>query len=147
MRPRFRLVPIAVLAVASAACSSGRHSPAAFRLPPDGDVKRGQAAFVALGCNSCHAVSGVDLPRATVEPPVPVALGGPVDSRLSDAYLVTSIIYPTYELALYPKDEITSGGQSRMPHYADQMTVRQLADIVAFLQSRYFVPRMPDAYR
>jgi hypothetical protein len=75
-------------------------------------------------------------------------LGGTVDSKLSDAYLVTSIIYPSYELAPYPKDKITSGGQSRMPHdYADRMTVRQLADIVAFLQSRYSVARIPEAYR
>ena len=104
-------------------------------------------AFVALGCNSCHEVSGVDLPRPTVQPPVPVILGGPVEARLSDAYLVTSIIYPSYELAPYPKDQITSGGQSRMPHYIDQISVRQLTDIVAFLQSRYFIPGMPEAYR
>jgi len=147
MEPRFRLLILAGLAFASAGCSSGRHSAAAFRLPPDGDVQRGQAAFVALGCNSCHEVTGADLPRPTMQPPVPVVLGGAVDSRLSDAYLVTSIIYPSYELAPYPKDEITSGGQSRMPHYADRMTVRQLTDIVAFLQSRYFVPRMPEDYR
>ncbi|HTX39160.1 MAG TPA: c-type cytochrome [Bryobacteraceae bacterium] len=147
MGPRWRLAPVAVLAIASATCSSGRHSPSAFHLPPDGDAKRGQAAFVALECNSCHEVSGVDLPRPTVQPPVPVALGGPVETSFSDAYLVTSIIYPSYDLAPYPKDEITSGGQSRMPHYADRMTVRQLTDIVAFLQSRYYVPRMPDAYR
>src|SRR5579872_5746018 len=139
MGSRSRVVTIAVLAVASAACSSGRHSASAFRLPPDGDVERGKAAFVALGCNSRHEVAGVDLPRPTVQPPVPVTLGGTVDSKLSDGYLVTSIIYPSYELAPYPKDQITTGGQSRMPHYADRMTVRQLADIVAFLQSRYLV--------
>ena len=73
--------------------------------------------------------------------------GGAVDARLSDAYLVTSIIYPSYDLAPYPKNDITSGGESRMPHYADHMTVQQLADIVAFLQSRYYVPRLPDNYR
>ena len=147
MGSRSGFLAIAALALASAACTSGRHSPSAFHLPPDGDVDRGKAAFVALGCNGCHQVSGVDLPRPTVQPPVPVLLGGIVDSRLSDAYLVTSIIYPSYELAPYPKDQITSGGESRMPHYADRMTVRQLADVVAFLQSRYTVPRMPDSYR
>ena len=147
MGHRSRLLFIATLVLAGGACNSGRHSAAAFRLPPDGDAERGKAAFVALGCNSCHEVAGADLPRPTVQPPVPVVLGGPVDSRLSDAYLVTSIIYPSYQLAPYPKDQITQGGESRMPHYADRMTVRQLADIVAFLQSRYFVPRMPEAYR
>jgi hypothetical protein len=63
---------------------------------------------------------------------------------------LTSIIYPSYpsyELAPYPKDQISSGGQSRMPHSSDRMTVRQLTDIVAFLQSRYLVPPMPKSYR
>jgi L-cysteine S-thiosulfotransferase len=147
MGSRSTLITIAVLALAGAACNSGRHSAAAFRLPPDGNIERGKAAFVDLGCSSCHEVSGADLPRPTVQPPVPVSLGGAVDSPLSDAYLVTSIIYPSYDLAPYPKDQITSGGQSRMPHYTDRMTVRQLTDIVAFLQSRYFVPRIPDNYR
>src|SRR5579883_1177437 len=32
-----------------------------------------------------------------------------------------------------------AGGDSRMPHYAETMTVRQLTDLVAFLQSRYSV--------
>ena len=60
---------------------------------------------------------------------------------------MTSIIYPQYDLGPYLKDQVTSNGQSRMPHYSDQMTVRQLTDIVAFLQSRYWVPRMPENYR
>ncbi|HTS30837.1 MAG TPA: c-type cytochrome [Bryobacteraceae bacterium] len=144
MKPRSQLLIVVVLAVAGAACGSGRHSASAFHLPPGGDAERGKADFVALGCNNCHEVSGVDLPRPTVQPPVPVLLGGPIDTRMSDAYLVTSIIYPSYELAPYPKNQIESGGQSRMPHYVDQLTVRQLTDIVTFLQSSYFVPRMSN---
>ncbi len=141
MAYRWRLPAIAMLLAANVACSSGRYSASAFRLPPDGDAERGKADFVALGCHSCHEVSGMDLPRPTVQPPVPVVLGGVVDAKLSDAYLVTSIIYPSYQLAPYPKDQITSHGQSRMPAYTDRMTLRQLTDIVAFLQSRYFVAR------
>ena len=147
MQIRSRFLAIAAIAAAGAACNAGRHSAAAFHLPPGGDVARGKAAFLAFGCNTCHEVAGTDLPRPTVQPAVPVLLGGAVDARLSDAYLVTSIIYPSYDLAPYPKNEITRGGESRMPHYADHMTVQQLADIVAFLQSRYYVPRLPDNYR
>lgn len=144
----FRVKRFALAAVlfTGAACNSGRHSTAAFHLPPDGDVERGKAAFVAMGCQSCHEVSGVDLPKPTVQPVVPVVLGGMVGARLTDAYLTTSIINPSYDLAPGDKAQMTSGGQSRMPHYADKMTVRQLADIVAFLQSRYFVPRLPETY-
>jgi len=147
METRFRLLAVAVLALSGAACNSGRHSASSFRLPPDGDVERGKTAFVALGCNSCHEVSGVDLPRPTVQPPVPVALGGVVEARLSDAYLVTSIVYPEHDLGPYPKDQVAKNGVSRMPHSDERMTVRQLADIVAFLQSRYYVPRTPENYR
>ena len=58
-------VPIAVL-LGVVACESGRHSPAGFRLPADGSVERGKAAFVTLECHHCHEVQGVELPPPTV---------------------------------------------------------------------------------
>jgi L-cysteine S-thiosulfotransferase len=135
---------VATLLSVGAGCSPGRYSSAGFRLPADGNPERGKQAFVQLGCHSCHEVSGSDLPKPSVQPPVPVALGGEVVQRLSDAYLVTSMINPSYELAPYPKEQITSGGVSRMPNYADKMSVRQMVDVVAFLQSKYVVRQMPD---
>lgn len=125
-------------------CSSGRYSGGAFHLPPGGDAERGRMTFVALGCNSCHEVAGTDLSRPTVQPPVPVVLGGEVSQRPSDAYLATSVVYPSYRLAQYPKQQITMGGKSRMPSYADKLTVAQLADVVAFLQSHYTLRRLPE---
>jgi len=133
------VVSIAVLLGTATACNSGRHSAAGFRLPANGDVARGKAAFVSFGCNGCHEVSGVDLPQPTVQPPVIVALGGEVPRQMTDGYLVTSIINPSYELAAYPKEQITVNGKSRMPDYIDRLTVQQLNDLVAFLQSRYTV--------
>lgn len=141
-----KVLAIVAILGTTLACNAGRHSSAGFRLPPDGDAVRGKVAFVAAGCGTCHAVSGVDLPRPTVQPPVPVVLGGEVEHVMTDGYLVASIIYPSYELANYPKGEITIGGKSRMPDYADKLTVRQLTDIVAFLQSRYVVRSMPSRY-
>ena len=135
-----------LVVVMTAGCDSGRHSASGFRLPPDGDVDRGKAAFIALGCSGCHEVSGGETPRPTVQPPVPVVLGGVMDYVMSDGYLVTSIINPSHRLAHYPKNQITQGGESRMPYYADRMTVRQLTDVVAFLQSRYRVRRLPTKY-
>jgi sulfur-oxidizing protein SoxX len=139
MSIRLKLSAVAMLLGITGACSFGRHSSAAFRLPPDGDPERGRAAFVALGCNECHQVSGVELPRPTVQPPVPVLLGGPVPSKLSDSYLVTSVIYPAHDIGPYAPAQVTRDGKSRMPHRFDQMTVRELTDVVAFLQSRYSV--------
>jgi L-cysteine S-thiosulfotransferase len=138
------LLAIAILLGAAVGCVRGRRSSAGFRLPADGSSDRGKIVFVDFGCNNCHEVPGVDLPQPTVQPPVPVVLGGEVTREVSDGSLVTSIIYPSYRLARYPKDQITSRGESRMPHYADRMTVRQLTDLVAFLQSRY-VLQLPAA--
>jgi len=144
---RMKLPAVVSLLAAGLACDAGRHTTAGFRLPPDGDSERGQAAFVQFGCSQCHRVVGANLPQPTVQPPVPVVLGGEVSNRFSDAYLVTKIVYPSYQLASYPRDQITAGGQSRMPHdYAARMTVRQLTDIVAFLQSRYTVRVMQPQY-
>ena len=144
MAYRTGLFLAASLLAASAGCNHGRYSAAGFHLPPDGNAQRGQEAFVAMGCNSCHQVSGVDMAAPTVQPPVPVLLGGEVPHKLSDAYLATSMMHPSFELAPYPKEQITSGGHSRMPAYTDRMTVRQMADIVVFLQEHYTVPREPQ---
>lgn len=70
-------------------------------------------------------------------------LGGEVHNSVSDGSLVTSIIYPSYELAHQPKALIASAnGESRMRHY-DGITARQLTDIVAFLKTRYVVRTVP----
>lgn len=132
-----KALPFMLLLGAVTACDSGRHSSAGFRLAADGDVARGKTAFVEFGCQSCHVVSGVDLPQPTVRPPVPVVLGGVTTREMTDGYLVTSIINPSYRLAPQPKEAIAVAGRSRMPEYADKLTVRQLTDLVAFLQSRY----------
>ncbi len=143
---RIKFLALAALLSAGAACSSGRYTSAGFHLPADGDVARGKAAFVELGCATCHEVSGGGTPQPTVQPPVPVVLGGEMDRKLSDGYLVTSIINPSYQLALYPKDQTTTAGQSRMPHYADKVTARQLIDVVAFLQAQYKVRERVPMY-
>lgn len=139
MQYRFRWLALAALIGVCAACDT-RHSPAAFHLPA-GDVERGKAAFVDLGCHSCHAMPGAEMPSPYVQPPVPVKLGGAINRRLSDAYIVTALLDPDYQLAPYPRNQITSDGKSRMPCYAGKMTTQQMIDVVAFLQSRYTLGR------
>jgi len=134
---------VGVAAFCLSFCAPPEKSPSGFRLP-EGDVQAGQGAFLELQCNACHQVRGLDLPGPVAEPPVPVALGGTVDYQPTDGRFVTSIINPSHKLARgYPKENIKSGGISRMADYSDVMTVRQLVDLVAFLHSRYeFVPPM-----
>ncbi len=131
---------IALWTVGVWACGAARKSPSGFHLP-DGNIERGKAAFLALKCDSCHRVAGVDLPAPTVKPAVPVVLGGRVPYVKTDGELVSSIIDPSYVIAGYPPEQVQTGGRSRMRDYGDVMTVRQLADIVEFLQSRYVVER------
>ena len=142
--PQKRLyVSAAFLLAAAAGCQSGRYSNGGLALPADGDPERGRASFIALECYKCHQVADARLPQAEVAPELVLPLGGVVDRRLSDAYLVTSMINPNHELAPYPKSLVTTGGISRMPPYADRMTARQIVDIVAFLQANYRV-RNPE---
>ncbi len=139
-----RTIGVTLLVTAIAGCNWGPHSPVGFRLP-EGNVEQGRAAFVKLKCHSCHRVSGVDLPPPTGELSSPLTLGGEVYEVRTDGYLVTSVIHPSHKLARgYPKEQIAVGKESRMPRYGDRMTVQELVDLVAFLQSRYRV--LPPTY-
>ena len=139
---------VVLLMLLTAACS-GPKSGAGLRLP-DGDVQRGKAAFLELKCNTCHTVAGTEMPTPSKEYAYVrvVVLGGEVRQVKTYGALVTSIINPSHSLAPgYPKELITKDHQSAMANFNDTMTVRQLIDLVAFLQSRYeFVPPEPATY-
>ena len=139
---RLLVVPMAtLLAVVLVGCA-GQKSGAGFRLP-DGDAAAGKMAFQELKCHQCHRVQGVDLPAPTVKPPVPVVLGGEIPHVKTDGDLVTSIINPSHRIsaAFKPEDVRQPDGTSRMPDLTTTMTVRQLVDVVAFLQTHYTVVR------
>jgi mono/diheme cytochrome c family protein len=144
---RYRLLlSIAVLALGSTACTEWRYEKAGFQLPRTGDVAHGKQAFVELGCNSCHKVVGSDLQGPTQPVAFTVNLGGDTSRRLSDAYLLTSILNPDYHLTPNVKGEITANGHSRMPAFTDKMTTRQLVDVIAYLQTTYIVHRFTPNY-
>lgn len=129
----------------------GQKSGFGFRLP-DGDAKRGRDAFVALRCSSCHHVAGLDLPQQGTGA-ADVALGGQTIHVKTYGELVTAIINPSHRIAPgYPENQVTtSDGKSLMAlaYLNDVMTVQQLIDLVAFLQSSYEVvppPISPYSY-
>ena len=101
--------------------------------------------MAAYGCHTCHEVAGSNPPKPTVQQGVSVILGGVVERPMTDGYLTTSILNPSHKIAGYPNEQVAINGQSRMPRFAEQMTVQELTDIVAFLQSQDTVRRtMPD---
>lgn len=105
---------------------------------PEGDAENGQALFVSYGCTSCHTVRDLELPPAAFEGPVNVPLGGGVSKLKSHSELVTSVINPSHKLAARQRpDEVSQDGESLMVVYNDRMTVTELTDIVAFLETRY----------
>lgn len=136
---RFLVGAAMVSLIAAAGCgdAGGPKSSRGFRLP-DGDIGKGKEAFVQLKCHACHKVQGVDLPAWEGEPPVFVVLGGKVARVRSYGELVTGIINPSHDFASgYDRNAIRVGNMSRMANYNDKMTLQQLIDVVAFLQSRY----------
>jgi L-cysteine S-thiosulfotransferase len=116
-------------------CGSGPKSAKGFSLP-DGDAKKGKLTFVELKCHACHTVSGVTLPETKTE--IAIKLGGKVTRIKTYGELVTSIINPSHRLAKgKATDDVAVDGQSKMTSYNDVMTVDQLINLVAFLQSHY----------
>ncbi len=128
------IVWIVVLLLIAAGCGDPQRSPSGFRLPESGDVEQGRVAFEELRCYLCHKVAGEEFPP-TVEAPAPVVLGGKVSEYRTDGYLVTSIIHPSWRVD--PQSE------ARMVDLSNEMTVRQLVDLIAFLQSRYELSTPP----
>lgn len=116
-----------------AGCDSGPKSGRGFVFP-EGDMARGQKAFVDLKCCECHRVHGVaDLPAPSVAPEKVVLLGGEVYAIRTYGDLVTAVIHPS--------KAVTAGGpgtrNAAMPQVNETMTVTQMLDIVTFLHPRY----------
>lgn len=144
---RFAFASIGLVLAVTLACAQTRKSSSGFHLP-NGDPQRGQQVFVEMRCHTCHRVQGVELPAPVAEPPVPVVLGGVVYGVRTDGELAASIIDPSHRLAPgYRVTEVASGGEmSRMGDFSEQMTVRDLVDLVAFLQAHYDVRQRPTRY-
>ena len=103
-------------------------------LMPAGDAAEGRRVFVTMECFACHEVSGEDFPRESKTPhgagPELTGMG----SRHPAEYFAESIVNPNRVIVMghgYTGDD----GLSRMPSYADVMTVKQLIDVVAYLRS------------
>lgn len=130
---------IILLCLLSVGCTPSPTSSEGFSLP-DGDPQRGELAFAELRCHACHTVKGVEFESLDSEPEATIALGGVTPRVRTYGDLVTSIINPSHRFAIgYPDEKIKTDGQSKMRSYNDEMTVSQLIDLVAFLQSHYEV--------
>jgi mono/diheme cytochrome c family protein len=130
-----RIVAFAALVLVLVGCTP--KSGIGMRLP-DGNAARGRVAYAALHCNSCHAIDGLVPHEGDGGPSI--ELGGITTRVHSYGELVTSIINPSHKIApRYPPEQVSRGGQSLMAlaYLNDVMTVQQLIDLVAFLETTY----------
>lgn len=100
---------------------------------PAGDPATGREAFLALSCTSCHAVAGeADFPAPVAHhagPELAAATAGKSPDEIA-----ASIVAPSHQVT--PEAHaMMEGDLSPMGDFSDAMTVRQLVDMVAYLDS------------
>jgi mono/diheme cytochrome c family protein len=101
---------------------------------PVGDAVGGREAFIALRCNSCHAVAGdKELAVPPAQKPGPIL--GVRQSQYKPNFIADSIIFPSHVIQTDSDGRDPGDHISRMGDFSDTITVRQLADIVAYLKS------------
>lgn len=104
-----------------------------FLLPP-GDAGEGRKVFVAMECFACHEVKGEDFPGSSKIPrDAGPALTG-MGPHHPPEYFAESIVNPNRVILTGP-GYTGPDGRSKMPSYADTMTLKQLIDVVAYLKS------------
>jgi mono/diheme cytochrome c family protein len=129
------MVPSRALIAVLAACST-ISTAACARSTSTGDAERGRRAFIEYKCTTCHDVVGEKLPPASVTPAV--TLGGRVLLPPSEEKLKADITLPSSHFAVgYPSEQIMKDGKSRMPDYSKVLKGEQVADLVAYLRTRY----------
>ena len=127
-----------------AAPLAGCVSAALFGFPIDqGNVAAGRQAFIDHRCHQCHTIADEILPPLAGAGRPLLELGGPTTVIHSYADLTTSIINPNHAISeryrdqqVLLKTEIPLESPMPRPNL-DTMSVRQLIDIVAFLDSKY----------
>lgn len=116
-------------------CQPAGNSMDGFILP-EGRAEAGERAFTRLGCNACHIIDGREDLRQDEPDQMQVPIGR--TGTGSRGELATSILNPSHRV---DESFAASGADgeisSPMRNYRDLITVGELADLVAFLQSEY----------
>jgi mono/diheme cytochrome c family protein len=102
-----------------------------------GDAAAGRSLFVELECYKCHEIKGERFPDVS-----PDDKGvGPELSQMAGShpieFFVESIANPNAVIDEEAKKEghVGPDGRSKMPDFADVLTVKQLTDLASYLDS------------
>lgn len=102
---------------------------------PAGNAAEGRKLFVAAECHKCHEVKGETFPAKETGD------AGPELAQMAGMhppeFFAESIINPNAVIDHDAKEKgyVGADGKSKMPDYNDTLTLRQLADITAYLIS------------
>jgi len=119
---------------------------------PEGDVGAGRQHFTALYCTDCHSIGDVAWAGPGDYGNPEIKLGGETTMLKTYGELVSSVINPSHKISqkTLTDQQLTSPeGTSKMEArcFNEVMTVQQLVDIVAFLQSNYKLVRPTNTYQ
>ena len=112
-------------------------------LPP-GDAQVGRLVFLRMQCNHCHMVTGKQAEKISM--PVansPAPLLNSDLAKMDQGRLVTALVNPSHDM---PKTLKADGKLSPMGDYTRALSVRDLVDLVAFLQSIEETKAAPKPY-
>lgn len=144
MSKHFIVLGVVAIGIGVGACSQSPRpaaraadSTAITLTVPAGNAQAGRQAFLDLRCTACHAVPS----EPKFPPPVSANPGPPIDARLAGrdvSYLATAIVSPSHTFSLDTPQQVRehlAGVLSPMGDFSHVMTVRQLADLHAYLRS------------
>ena len=157
---RFLFATLILVVIGCSGCSPGCDSDPNMitLLLPQGDIDAGRTAFVNLQCSACHTITGEEgLPEPVAKIPIPdlvATLAGQPRGAVASSLIVPSHIDaaaaqlwtdwsdqqriwlgPGQRLPRTNEEGTGEPAMSLMSNYGDTMTVKQLGDLVAFLQN------------
>ncbi len=101
---------------------------------PAGDADAGRQAFIELKCIACHTVQGdPGLPKPWASKPGPVL--GTARQFYTSGEIADAIVSPSHFVSSEDESVKDKMELSRMGDFSETMTVRQLIDIVDYLNS------------
>jgi sulfur-oxidizing protein SoxX len=130
------LTVLLVLLSGTAAAQEAQMEGGGFFLPK-GDAEAGRKDFNRLGCVACHRVAGdPELSVPTSAMPGPMLNFGPA---VPAGTIAQAIVAPSHTIAPdFGQGTPEDPQVSPMHDFADEMTLRELRNITAYLQSRQY---------
>lgn len=108
-------------------------SPSGGLFLPEGNAASGRKVFLERSCHACHRVHNDGMPAPVTDEEGPVL--GMNQADYAAGWLMDSILNPLHTIAPEARLRIPVHQVSGMRDYSGDMTVRELADLVVYLQS------------